>query len=469
MLFPTLDFLLFFLVVLALLAPLARKHTLRKLVLTAASYFFYAQWNWHYCFLLAGSSLLSYAGGLAIAGTTEARARKFFVGATVTGHLLLLSTFKYLDFLVGSANHLLHAAGVERELPFMEILLPVGISFFTFHGISYVVDVYRGDVAVCRRPLDILLYLSFFPQLVAGPIVRAAYFLPQLDRPVPERVPVAEPVLLILGGLFKKVVIATYLATDLVDPVFFDPSRYGTIDLLLAAYGYAVQIYCDFSAYSDMAIGLAALLGYQFPINFDQPYRAQSLREFWRRWHISLSFWLRDYLYKPLGGSRGGRWFTARNLMITMLLGGLWHGAALKFLVWGGLHGAGLVLERWFEPWAGAWARTWWGRTIAVVVVFHVVCLGWILFRADSFDTVLIYLASFAQGWTGELQVTPFTLALVVLGLGLNFVPRNLPARIAQHTMAMPPWAWAVTAGIAIVAIDAIGPAGVAPFIYFQF
>jgi D-alanyl-lipoteichoic acid acyltransferase DltB (MBOAT superfamily) len=469
MLFPTLDFLLFFLVVLAVMVPLARFHELRKLALVAASYFFYAQWNWHYCFLLAGSSLLTYAGGLALAATDDARWRKWIVGVAVGGHLLLLSTFKYLDFLVGSANHLLHMFGTDRELPFMEILLPVGISFFTFHGISYLVDVYRGDVGVCRRFTDILLYLSFFPQLVAGPIVRASFFLPQLQQPVPERVPLAEPVLLILGGLFKKVIIASYLATDLVDPVFFDPSRYGPVDLLLAAYGYAVQIYCDFSAYSDMAIGLAALLGYRFPLNFDQPYRSQSLREFWRRWHITLSFWLRDYLYKPLGGSRGGRWFTARNLMITMLLGGLWHGASLKFLVWGGLHGVGLVIERWFEPWSGAWARTWWGRTIAVLVVFHVVCLGWILFRADSFDTVLIYLGSFAQPQTWNLQATPFTVALVVLGLSLHAVPRDMPGRLARLAVAWPAWTWGVTAGVVMVAIDAMGPEGVAPFIYFQF
>ena len=322
MLFPTLDFLLFFIVVLAVMVPLAVTTEWRKLALVAASYFFYAQWNWHYCLLLAGSSLLTYAGGIAIGAASSQRTRKLIVGVTVAMHLLLLSTFKYLDFLVGSANHLLHALGAGRELPFMEIILPVGISFFTFHGISYLVDIYRGDVAVCRRPVDILLYLSFFPQLVAGPIVRAAFFLPQLAQPPAERVPLAEPVLLILGGLFKKVVIATYLATDLVDPVFFDPSRFGTTDLVLAAYGYAVQIYCDFSAYTDMAIGFAALLGYRFPINFDQPYRAQSLREFWQRWHISLSSWLRDYLYKPLGGSRGSRWFTTRNLMITMLLGG---------------------------------------------------------------------------------------------------------------------------------------------------
>jgi D-alanyl-lipoteichoic acid acyltransferase DltB (MBOAT superfamily) len=469
MLFPTLDFLLFFVAVLALLVPCQRQHELRKLVLTGASYFFYAQWNWHYCLLLAGSSLLTYVGGLAINAASAERTRKLIVGVTVGGHLLLLSTFKYLDFLVGSANHLMHAFGSDRELPFMEIILPVGISFFTFHGISYLVDVYRGDVAVCRRPLDILLYLSFFPQLVAGPIVRAAFFLPQLARPPAERVPIAEPVLLILGGLFKKVVIATYLATDLVDPVFFDPSRYRSMDLVLAAYGYAVQIYCDFSAYTDMAIGFATLLGYRFPINFNQPYRAQSLREFWQRWHISLSSWLRDYLYKPLGGSRGGRWFTARNLMITMLLGGIWHGAAWKFVAWGGLHGAGLVAERFLKPWSGGWARTRVGKFVAVLIVFHFVCLGWILFRADSFQTVTIYLRAMVSGQGDQTQVTPFTLALIVLGLALHAVPRDMPARLARWAITMPGWGWGVTAGVGIAMIDALGPEGVAPFIYFQF
>jgi alginate O-acetyltransferase complex protein AlgI len=469
MLFPTLDFLLFFIVVLALMVPFARAHESRKLVLVAASYFFYAQWNWHYCLLLAGSSLLTYVGGIGIGATSAPRARKLIVGITVAMHLLLLSTFKYLDFLVGSANHLLHAFGTDRELPFMEIILPVGISFFTFHGISYLVDVYRGDVAVCRRPVDIFLYLSFFPQLVAGPIVRAAFFLPQLARPPAQRVPLAEPVLLIIGGLFKKVVIATYLATDLVDPVFFDPSRYGTADLMLAAYGYAVQIYCDFSAYTDMAIGFAALLGYQFPINFNQPYRAQSLREFWQRWHISLSSWLRDYLYKPLGGSRGSRWFTARNLMITMLLGGIWHGAAWKFVAWGGLHGVGLVIERWLQPWSGDWARKPLGRALAVLIVFHIVCLGWILFRADSFDTVVIYLTTLVHGQDAAIQATPFTLGLIVLGLALHAVPRDVPGRLARLLGERPAWLWGVTAGFAIAMIDALGPEGVAPFIYFQF
>ncbi len=472
MLFPTLDFLLFFFVVVAFAAPLAAYGRARNLMLVVASYYFYAQWNWHFCFLLAGSSVLTYLGGLGIAAMSSDRARRLVVGVTVGMHLLLLALFKYYDFLIGGLNQALHAAQTGMEIPLIEVILPVGISFFTFHGISYLVDVYRGDVAVCRRLDDILLYLSFFPQLVAGPIVRSSFFLPQLAQPLSATVPLAEPVLLILGGLFKKVVIANYIATDLVDPVFFDPARYGMLDRLMAAYGYAVQIYCDFSAYTDIAIGLAALLGYRFPLNFDQPYRACSLREFWRRWHISLSSWLRDYLYKPLGGSRGGNWFTARNLMITMLLGGIWHGAALKFLGWGALHGIGLVIERWLERWSGTWlgafARSRLGGLVCLLLVFHIVCLSWVLFRAANFDTVLVYLTPSA-GERTDLQIAPFTAALVALGLALNAVPRQMAGRLALYAASWPNWTWAVLAGAGIAMIDALGPDGVAPFIYFQF
>ena len=472
MLFPTLDFLLFFFVVVALAAPLAQYGRARNLMLVAASYWFYAQWNWRFCFLLAGSSVLTYGGGLGVAAMASDRARRAVVGLTVTAHLLLLAFFKYDDFLVEGLNRVLLAAQTGMEIPLIEVILPVGISFFTFHGISYLVDIYRGDVAVCRRLDDILLYLSFFPQLVAGPIVRSSFFLPQLSQPASMSVPLAEPVLLILGGLFKKVAIANYIATDLVDPVFFDPGRYGALDRLFAAYGYAVQIYCDFSAYTDIAIGLAALLGYRFPLNFDQPYRARSLREFWRRWHISLSSWLRDYLYRPLGGNRGGRWFTARNLMIAMLLGGIWHGAALKFVAWGALHGIGLIVERWLGRWSdtglGRFVRSRLGQVLCLLLVFHIVCLSWVLFRAANFDTVVVYLTQ-AAGDDAELQIAPFTLALVVLGLALNAIPRQMAGRLAGYAESWPSWTWAVLAGAGIAAIDALGPDGVAPFIYFQF
>src|SRR5579862_4444493 len=288
MLFPTLNFLLFFLVVAMALAILERHFAAKKAMLVAASYVFYAAWDWRFCFLLAGSTAISYVAGLLISASDDARYRRAVLTIGVALHLFILGIFKYLDLLVLSANQLARLLGLGHELPFIEILLPVGISFFTFHGISYLTDVYRRDVAVCRAPLDMALYMSFFPQLVAGPIVRAAYFLPQLARPSDAPIPVAAATLLILGGMVKKVIIANYLATELVDPVFAAPETYGGPDLLLATYAYAVQIYCDFSAYTDIAIALAALCGFRFPRNFNQPYRSLRLREFWQRWHISL-------------------------------------------------------------------------------------------------------------------------------------------------------------------------------------
>ena len=469
MLFPTLDFLVFFVVVAAAMVPLRQHHEARKLFLVAASYFFYAQWNWHFCFLLGFSSLWTYAAGRWIAVTPDGHKRGWILGIAVTVDLLLLGTFKYFDFFVGSVNQLAHALGLTHELPFVEIILPVGISFFTFHAISYVVDVYRSDVPVCRRLTDMLLYLSFFPQLVAGPIVRASFFLPQLYAPPRTGLAIGPPLMLILGGLFKKVVMANYLATDLVDPVFFDPASFSTLDLLLAAYGYAIQIYCDFSAYTDMAIGLAALLGYRFPPNFNQPYRSQSLQEFWRRWHISLSSWLRDYLYKPLGGSRQGAWMTRRNLLITMLLGGIWHGAAWKFVAWGALHGAGLVLERAVLGGHEKRSRNPLVRVLATLAVFHFVCLAWVFFRADSFDTAFTYLRTAAQLTPGITQASPFTIGLIVLGMATQFVPPGFSRRLALGLATWPDWALGVGASMAMVAIDAMGPDGVAPFIYFQF
>jgi len=469
MLFPTIDFFVFFTLIAGLMALLRHAHEARKLVLVAASYFFYAMWNWKFCGLLATSSLISFAAGRLIGAAPSQERRSLVKTVAVTLHLGLLGVFKYFDFFVGNANAALRALGVQHEIPFVEILLPVGISFFTFHGISYVLDVYRGDVAVCRRARDMFLYLAFFPQLVAGPIVRASKFLPQLYARETAPFDVARAVLLILGGLLKKTILANYLATDLVDPVFADPVHATSLDLLLGVYGYAAQIYCDFSAYSDIAIGLAALLGYRFPENFNQPYRSTSLQDFWRRWHISLSSWLRDYLYISLGGNRGGPAATARNLAITMLLGGLWHGAAMKFVAWGALHGAGLVVERWLRPvfnrlppWRG-----W--KTLAGLAVFHFVCLAWLFFRADDFATAMLYLRGIFAFTPGYAQITPFTLALLIISLSLHLVPRDLQGRLGAVLVRAPVWLLGPASGAAIALISAAGPEGVAPFIYFQF
>ena len=470
MLFPTFSFLLFFLVVAAAMAALQRHFSAKKTLLVIASYYFYAQWDWRFCFLLVFSSVISYVAGLLISSTENRQRRRLVVGIAVALHLSLLSAFKYLDFFVLSANELVRLLGLPNELPFFEVLLPIGISFFTFHGISYITDVYRGDVAVCRNPLDMLLYMSFFPQLVAGPIVRAAYFLPQLARPSGEPIPIAAALLLILGGLFKKVVVANYLATGLVDPVFAAPTSYGGPDLLLATYGYAVQIYCDFSAYSDMAIALAALLGFRFPANFNQPYRAQSLREFWHRWHISLSTWLRDYLYKPLGGNRYGRLKTYRNVMLTMLLGGIWHGAGWQFVAWGALHGGGLGVERMVEPWLGRRPLSPVGKLLATALVFHFVCLGWIFFRAEDFAMARLYIGGLGSGWSDGLQqAAPAMIALIGIGLTGQFTPPALFERTAAAFARLPGWGLGAITGIGVAAINALGPEGIAPFIYFRF
>jgi len=470
MLFPTLDFLLFFLVMAAALAALDGRFAAKKAVLVAASYFFYAQWDWRFCFLLAGSTAISYIAGLLIGASHNPARRRVVLSIGIALHLIILGTFKYLDFLVLSANQLAHMLGLEHELPFFEVLLPVGISFFTFHGISYITDVYRGDVAMCRQPLDMALYMSFFPQLVAGPIVRAAYFLPQLARPSGEPIPVVAALMLIVGGMVKKVIIANYLATGLVDPVFAAPDNYGAPDLLLATYGYAVQIYCDFSAYTDIAIAVAALCGFRFPRNFNQPYRAQRLREFWQRWHISLSTWLRDYLYKPLGGNRYGRLNTYRNLMITMLLGGIWHGAAWKFVMWGALHGGGLAFERMSQPWLGQRPVSLVGRVVSWLIVFHFVCFAWIFFRAEDFTVASVFIRRLASGWNEPMQqAQPAMVALIAIGIAGQFLPPGSFERVGLALARVPYWGLGAATGIILAAINALGPEGIAPFIYFRF
>ncbi|HYD32777.1 MAG TPA: MBOAT family protein [Azospirillaceae bacterium] len=470
MLFPTLDFGLFFLVVFTVGWTLHGSADGRKFFLLACSYFFYGYWDWRFVFLLGGSTGLSYAGALLIERTDDPRRRRHILAASVAIHVAVLGAFKYLDFFVGSLNDLLEATGLERDLPVLKVVLPVGISFFTFQGISYLVDVYRRVMPASRAPIDFFLYMSFFPHLVAGPIVRAADFLPQLKRAAePGNIRLGMGFLLILVGLFKKSVVANYLSVELVDPVFAEPGTFAAADVWLAAYAYAIQIYCDFSAYTDMAIGLAALLGFQFPRNFNQPYRADSLQDFWRRWHMTLSAWLRDYLYIPLGGSRGGFWRTNRNLLLTMVLGGIWHGANWTFVVWGTLHGAGLVAERLWRRGHPARPQGWLGRALSVAWVFHFVCLAWIFFRADSFATAFTFLAAFGHWGQPAQFLSPFLVTLVGLGFAAQFLPAHWLERVERHFLELSPVEKGLCVGMVIVMINAMAMEGVAPFIYFQF
>ena len=467
MLFPTLAFGIFFLFVYFTAWSLDRENGRRKIFLLLASWFFYAQWDWRFVGLLIASAILNWGVAALIASSDSPRRRKWLVGLGVALNLTILGVFKYYGFFVEQAIELLNQFGWERDAPLLQIVLPIGISFFTFQGISYVVDVHRGKTPPARSLVDVMLLMSFFPHLVAGPIVRASDLLPQFDRvPRLTREMAALGLLLIAWGLFKKTVIASELAVRLVDPVFFDPSAYGALDIAAATYGYAVQIYCDFSAYSDMAIGLAALLGYSFPRNFDQPYRAGSLQQFWRRWHISRSSWLRDYLYVPLGGGRKGLVSSCINIMITMLLGGLWHGAAWTFIAWGALHGAVQAVERvWRHFREGKAALPHW---LGVIVTFHIVCLGWILFRAESFDLAMQMLQGLTR-MAPMMVLTPFLLALIVGGIAMHWLPPRAVEGLAVRVREAPAITMGVLIGIMILLVEAMRPEGVAPFIYFQF
>ena len=470
MLFPTLDFGVFFLVVFVVGWAVRHYPESRKLFLVAASYFFYGYWDWRFCFLLAGNSAVNYATGLLIEATDDRRRRRWILGVGVALNLVTLGFFKYYGFFVESLNDVMFSVGLERELPFLEIVLPVGISFFTFQGISYIVDVNRGVIPASRSILNVFLYISFFPQLVAGPIVRAQVMMPQLERPPdPSRTMAAMGLLLIIVGLFKKVVVANYLATEIVDAVFFDPLAYGPVDLTLAIWGYAIQIYCDFSAYSDIAIGVAALLGYRFQKNFRQPYRAESIRELWRRWHISLSTWLRDYLYIPLGGSRVGPVRMRINLFLTMFLGGIWHGAAWTYIFWGTRHGLAMVVESWFDRGDRPRRRVLWRSALAVFFTFNFNCLSFIFFRSETLGMAFDYLGAFGNLGAEVMFATPLVLSLVFGGFAVHFLREDWLERVEARIRHLPPVMLGMLAGLAVVAIAAMGPEGVAPFIYFQF
>ena len=465
MLFPTMIFGLFFLFVFVTAWSLERENGRRKAFLLLASWVFYGWWDWRFVGLLIFSATFNWAVAELIDRSSRKSSRKALVALAVVVDLGVLGVFKYYGFFIDQLGAVLTTLGWQRDLPLMQIVLPVGISFFTFQAISYVVDVYRGTCQKARSLLDVMLLMSFFPHLVSGPIVRARDLLPQFDQvPRPSRAMFTQALLLIVWGLFKKTVIASELSTGLVDPVFFDPSAYGAADLLAAAYGYAVQIYCDFSAYSDIAIGVAAMLGYRFPRNFDQPYRAASLQEFWRRWHISLSSWLRDYVYIPLGGGRGGTLKACRNILLTMLLGGLWHGAAWTFVAWGALHGVVLCIERIFK---GGRERLF-PAVIGVVVTFNVVCLGWILFRADSFSTAMTFIQGLGH-WAPPRVATPFLVGMVGFGLLMHFLPPRALERLGGIAKFAPSPALGVAIGMLMLVVEAIRPQGIAPFIYFQF
>jgi D-alanyl-lipoteichoic acid acyltransferase DltB (MBOAT superfamily) len=463
-LFPTVEFAIYFPVVLAISWALMPHLEWWKIFIVVASFVFYGTANWKFCFLLGGVIVVNHAFARLIGETADARRKKQLLAAVIALDLLTLGVFKYYAFFVEDVDRVLDSVALGIPLPLLTIALPIGISFFTFQAITLVVDTYRGHVGRVRL-LDVAVYLSFFSHLVAGPIVRASEFLPQINKPRdPANVAVGAGLFLIAVGLIKKVAIADYLAREVVDPVFAVPEAHAAPDVIFGSYAYAAQIYCDFSGYTDMAIGLALLMGIVFPQNFNRPYRSRSIREFWRRWHITLSRFLRDYLYIPLGGNRGGRLSTARNLMITMLLGGLWHGAAWGFVLWGGIHGTALVVEhqlRGRPDVLPGWLK-WF-------ITFHIVVLGWIVFRAPELSVAGELFSQLAD-WSEASVITWTTAAVVAATIGFQLLPERETGELRLRVERLHPAAMGAALAVVVMLVAATVPTqGVPPFIYFAF
>jgi len=448
---------------------LSRAHLPRVVLLLAASYLFYANWRVAYLGLIVASSALDYVVGLRLFRSSDPLVRRRLLLVSLVGNLGLLGVFKYFNFFAHSARAVLLHMGVDLPPVVLDVVVPVGISFYTFQSLSYTIDIYRGALAV-ESPLEFFLFVAFFPQLVAGPIVRASDFLPQIKaRPFLAPGAGGRGLALIALGLVKKSVIADLLAVNLVDRVFESPQIYTSAELLMGVYGYAAQIYCDFSAYTDMAIGSALLLGFILPQNFDRPYQAINLRDFWRRWHISLSTWLRDYLYISLGGSRGGTWRTYRNLALTMLLGGLWHGAAWTFVVWGAIHGMGLAFTRAFQRRFGDAPGGRLARLVKGLITFHVVCVAWIFFRAEDFPRAWDMLQGLMQRTGGTANITPMLWALLGAALLTHLVPMAAVEGGLRLAGRLPAPVLGLLMVAVVLAVRHAGTSEVVPFIYFQF
>lgn len=449
----------------------------RNAFLLAASYVFYAAWDYRFLSLLVFSTLVDFAVGLALARRTEPQVRRRWLLVSLVSNLGLLGVFKYFDFFAHSFAALLGSLGFEAEPYLLELVLPVGISFYTFQTLSYTIDVYRGRIGAERSLLNFAAFVAFFPQLVAGPIERAADLLPQFRRTRLVTAHRFESGAFLIGtGLFKKVVIADNVSS--VADASFALEQPDALQVVVGVYAFAVQIYCDFSGYTDIARGSARWLGFELSRNFNLPYFATSPSDFWRRWHISLSSWLRDYLYIPLGGNRRGPRRTSLNLMATMLLGGLWHGAAWTFVLWGALHGLLLGVYRWLEPrLAPKLAFVGPARSLLhgcnVVFFFHVICLTWLPFRAQDTGQLasrLVGLTTPSGDWLTSLDALgawPLATVLTALLLGVQLLQYNQGTHWVVWRWPMPIRALAYAAAILVFVWT--GEDNEMPFVYFQF
>jgi alginate O-acetyltransferase complex protein AlgI len=473
-LFCTFPFCVFFLVVFSAYWA-CPWHRGRVLLLLGASVVFYACWNHWLALILCISTLADFFIARGMEATPKPHLRKLLLLASLVGNLGLLCYFKYVNFFLGSLQQATEALGVTLSMPVLNVILPVGISFYTFEAINYTVDVYRGKVRAARDLTHFMLFILFFPHLVAGPIVRARAFLPLVARRKRwSWLRTHTGVLLILLGVVKKLAIADRMALY-VDPVFTDPTAYATLTLWLAAVAYALQIYCDFSGYSDMALGLAHLLGYHLAPNFDMPFLSANIAELWRCWHMSLSSWIRDYVFIPLGGSRGSRWQTYRNLLVTFALCGLWHGAGWNFVLWGVLNGVLLVLHAACRPWCeqrprlASLLQTGPGTAARVALTFTCFCVIFVVFRSPELGTATTMLGRMAIPSRGAgLPREP-------LGLLLTFAVVALGHALGRHNLGLRLWdrlpapVRGLGFGGALALALVLAPSASKAFIYFQF
>ena len=448
---------------------LHKKHDSKKIYVILFSLFFYYKSSGIYFFLLILSTVVDYNLANFIYEADKQWKKKAWLIFSLVLNLGLLGYFKYTNFLTEIFCNVLH-----RPFDPFHIFLPVGVSFFTFQSLSYTIEIYRGDLKPVERIIDYAFFVTFFPQLVAGPIVRAKDFLPQINLPVMVTSEMfGHGVYLIASGLFKKVFISDFISVNFVDRIFDNPTLYTGVENLFGVYGYALQIYCDFSGYSDMAIGIALLFGYRLCLNFDSPYQSSSITEFWRRWHISLSTWLRDYLYISLGGNRKGRFRTYLNQFLTMLLGGLWHGAAFRFILWGALHGMALGIDK-FTKEVFKIPDNKFFKIAGVLLTFHFVCFCWIFFRADNMQLATDVISQITLHFTPSVFfdfIAGYKNILLVMLLGylLHFIPRQFELNVMQRISATPLAAKVALMLIVIVLVIQVKSSDIQPFIYFQF
>lgn len=470
LLFNTGLFLILFAAFVGIYALMRRFRVAKLLFVIAFSLYFYYKSSAEYCFILLGVCVADYVLGRLMGAARRNWVRRLIVAVNVVANVGMLVWFKYVNLILDTIANF---AG--RDFDPLDIVLPAGISFFTFRSISYIVDIYRRKIEPCTDFLAYTFYLTFFPPLLAGPVVRASDMLPQVKaNPVATRAMVGEGLFLIMCGLVKKVVVADYLSQNFVDRVFDNPALYSGLENVLGIYGFTIQLYCDFSGYSDMAIGIALLLGYRFLDNFRSPLKSQSPTEFWRRWHISLSLWLRDYLYIPLGGNRCSRMRRHANLMTTMVIGGLWHGASWMYMAWGTLQGLFLVGHKEIKNAVGPRPHSWWRHGLNVFLTLNLVALSFVFFRARSLDTVSDMAGQIVHAFHPEVAmqfIEGYTLVAVALlgGYMMHFAPSGWTVWLRSRFQAAPVVLQTIVLAIVILLIIQVRGSDIVPFVYLQY